>query len=786
MKTSYSIAKDLFLVNQDVPKAAVAKPVERQTNHVVMIDCSGSMSYDLPKIRDQIKRKLPKLLKDGDTVSVVWFSGRGQCGVLLEAEPVATLSDLKDVNAAVDRWLRPVGMTGFKEPFDEATKLVARVGKKHPGGVFSLFFMSDGCDNQWGRPEILKAVDAAAGGFSSATFVEYGYYADRRLLASMAERAGGQLIFAEVFDKYEPAFDAAMQKRPSGAKRVELEIEGDTIGGFAWTMSGGDITTYAVDGGRVSVPEGCGGISYLAPKNVGAPGRKLVDMSKEASERRLSYDALDAAYAAVSLFSVRMQPNVVYPILQAIGDVRLIDNFSGCFGKQKYSAFMDDARLAAIGNGRFRHGWDPKRVPREDAFTVLDLLRVMADDDSNRLMLDHPAFSYSRIGRGRVDTSENLTTDELEQIQQLTARIASERDPKKIGQLNDEIRAITDSKSEALKFVADQAPDGYPISSLTLNEDRPNVSVLVRKTGSVDVTARLTPALSGKIPGVLPTFVYRNYTIIKDGLVNVKVLPVKISDATMAEFTTAMSDGRMSPEAVTFDGDVALVNLEKLPVLNRQMVGSVSAKQFFAAQFELLRVQASQKVYNAYVKELLPAKKSDGFVASYGEDGAAWLKEQGFTDYSGFSPKSVQAESTDVYMAKELKTSVKGYSKLPTLKELREMVAKGKVNAPGVLMLPAVEEVDAFLASKIYTKAAAKDAVLESWLDGQATDAKKRTRGLIRDLAQTAFALIVGQVWFSEFASLDENTMIIEADDGSGSKAKIEVKSELREVAVKI
>ena len=129
--TSYKVADGLYLARQTVSKTpAPAKPVEVPTNHVVVIDCSGSMSYDLPQIRTQLKKKLPKLIGEKDTLSVIWFSGRGEFGALLEAEPVSTLADLKDVEKAIDRWLKPVGLTGFKEPLEEAGKLIERVGKK--------------------------------------------------------------------------------------------------------------------------------------------------------------------------------------------------------------------------------------------------------------------------------------------------------------------------------------------------------------------------------------------------------------------------------------------------------------------------------------------------------------------------------------------------------------------------------------------------------------------------------------------------------------------------------
>ena len=274
-ESSYKVSDGLYLVRQTVNQAAPAAPVEVPTNHILVVDCSGSMYGELPQIRAQLKKKLPKLIAEKDTLSIVWFSSRGQFGTLLEAEPVATLTDLKTVEAAIDRWLKPTGMTGFTEPIIEVNDLVGRVAKARPGSVFSMIFMSDGCDNQGSRAGILKAVETAAGGLAAATFVEYGYYADRPLLTAMAEKAGGALIFAESFDKFEPMVDALLQKKVFGGKRVSVPVKGDVIGGFVWAEDGTDLTTFGVDKGASSVPEHTSEVWYLSPTAVGTVGEDL-------------------------------------------------------------------------------------------------------------------------------------------------------------------------------------------------------------------------------------------------------------------------------------------------------------------------------------------------------------------------------------------------------------------------------------------------------------------------------------------------------------------------------
>jgi Mg-chelatase subunit ChlD len=194
--SSYKITDTLYLNNLFIDTARPAAPTS--VNHIAIVDCSGSMYGELDKLRASLKAKLPKLLREGDTLSLIWFSGRGQFGPILEGETIASLRDLANVNRVIDLWLRPQGLTGFKEPLDEAVKMITRVSQKNKN-PFALFFMSDGMDNQWPRADVLKAVERVAGNLVSSTFVEYGNYADRQMLTAMAERAG---VVLDVADDY--------------------------------------------------------------------------------------------------------------------------------------------------------------------------------------------------------------------------------------------------------------------------------------------------------------------------------------------------------------------------------------------------------------------------------------------------------------------------------------------------------------------------------------------------------------------------------------------------------
>jgi hypothetical protein len=772
---SVKINDQLFLTRLAVSKIKETKKIiEVPTNHCIIIDCSGSMANDLPKIREQLKLKLPKLLGEKDTISIIWFSGKGEFGTLIKGEFVSTLKDLSDIYKAIDRWLRPNCLTGFKEPLEEAVRIVEDVKAKNPG-VFSLFFMSDGYDNCSSQADILMAMEKAAGKYASVTLVEYGYYCNRQLMAKMAEKAGAALIFSESFDKYEPTFESNLGKKVSGAPRVELTLHDVPVNGFAYAIHDNQLVTYSVDDGKVLVPEDYECIWYLSSNTYGP------EVAKNLSDACASIKHADgvfhlndlekhpeicSAYAAMSLYTQRMNSSIVYDLLRATGDVKLINKFSTAFGKQLMSDFSDlTSTIAISGAGIFQEGRDPNKVPKDDAFTVLDLLQILAEDEGNHILFEHESFKYSRIGRGRIDSSDVLNDDERQEIADLTEKINQTKVASQAKVHQARINEIIDSKKEALKFIADPAPDGYSISGITTNEERPNISIRVQKPGTVNLVSRL-PKEGIDVPAQFKTHIFRNYAIVADGLVNIENLPCKITPATLKK----LHKSDIPEEAANFEfadknSAIVIFNLRQIPVINRAMIKAVSAKSLFEQEFKLTALRAEQKVYNTYVKEKLPTRGFVGVAGTYGDAAAAWLKEQGITD-NGFNPKVVQAEAKDFYMGKKLEVKIKGYSTIPSVKELVAMSAKNKINPPGALMVQAYNDIEAFLASDSLKVAKDKEGVMKVWFEGQAKATTKEVRKILFEKSKQVFSIIVGQTWPFEFASLDENTLKFKDSSG--------------------
>ena len=156
------------------------------------------------------------------------------------------------------------------------------------------------------------------------------------------------------------------------------------------------------------------------------------------------------------------------------------------------------------------------------------------------------------------------------------------------------------------------------VNNIVFNEERANISINTVLQGHVTLPAN--KATEFNIPQQIPTFIYRNYTMVKDGIKNMKILPTYLDKDTY----TVLKDYIINA-GVAYDRNVVYkINLIDVPLINMGMIKNVSANQFFISNFELLKLQAKVKVYKHYMSKKL-TKVQAGLSEQYGVDAALYL-----------------------------------------------------------------------------------------------------------------------------------------------------------------
>ena len=735
--------QNFYLTIKDVKEISQVqlKPKALPTNFMFVIDVSGSMSGDLGYIRTQLKNKLPQLVKDGDTVTIIWFSGRNDAGILMEEVEIQSLKKLQDINTAIDRFLKPIGLTAFYKPLVLAKEAIQRIKKNRSEGVFSLIFLTDGGNNDCSWSDVTKSLKDLESDLAASTFVEYGYYADSNAISKMAELVGGEKVEAEHFDDYDVVFENKLQKTYGSSKKTLIDVPSNLAFDFAFNITASnEIILYGITDGQVLVPEDTISLMFFTTK----PSHSLV----------LSYENKPElnklVYGALYVLTEKLQNEYADDIFKVLGDKNLYDVFTNAYGKQKLMNFKSMVKDCVFDHTKqFLKGRVTNLVMDENAYCVMNFISDLTDDENALVYPLHEEFSYKRIGAKKVAAS----TNELNESQK--ALLASAKNV-------DELKAITDSiaqtAQEVVKFEYNDKTKGYNISNLVWSSDRANLSINVKFDGYVEL-----PKNKFGIDRI-DTFIFRNYTIIKDGILNITKLPVTLSKPTFALF---QGNGIIEAGLAYLPKMIYVLDFSSLPIINKKMVKAISAKALGEKEYSLLKLQGLAKAYK-YFGELHFPKVSTGFVEKYGAEGEAWLTELGITTYNGFNPKMLTEKSSDFYMAVELNTKIAKLSSIPTVASVLKKIEDGKALTPAdELLKPAIDDYNTQVNSPIYkalTDQKLKDQVLENWLKTVNKTVSDQRKQLLQEIAQIKFSLILSKKWFTEFKSFEEDTLVQKID----------------------
>lgn len=447
---------------------------------------------------------------------------------------------------------------------------------------------------------------------------------------------------------------------------------------YAFTIDRSNISLCPINNGKVSL-QGEGDTVYL-----------ITD------KRDSTQVASTGVYASAYLLSKLMFPNQALQVLARLGDVGLYNKLYDSWTNAEFGEAENEI-LAAVTSvpTRYKDGKKVNCQPPKAALCLLQVLDMLESDEKTRIYVRHPKFSYKRTGVKREPLAEY-------------------------------------PKFETNPLL------GSELNGIVMHEERLNLSISVRIPGTVDLG---DDAAKHGLARSYPTFEYRTYTIVKDGMLNVTDLVISASDATISILEKYLTDNK--------DGTWTL-RCKKLPIINRKMVEETQllATDYADLLYSQLQMQAGQKVLNSFIKALDPDKdirKQDTFLT---KETVEFLESKGIGS-NGYSPKMTSGDVTDFYLAPSLSVKIDKMSSLPSANDVVEKIKSGKaLTAREELLEPWI------ILAQLVDTSVPSIAIARHQADLRGI--KSTLRGVRQKIQERKFALLVGKRWFSDLSTRED------------------------------
>lgn len=421
--------------------------------------------------------------------------------------------------------------------------------------------------------------------------------------------------------------------------------------------------------------------------------------NKEECEEVKVDNMLQAAYGSAYLFFKHKNFTNCLDILGAIGDKHLIDSVSNSFTERDIK--LTDSRLFfAIqkhAKGRFLKGRDSNYLPDPDAFCLLDAVDTLLADTKSYFLPMDSAFRYNPISPAT--------------------------------EIDDGYSKFTPNPDVKCSF-----------SDLTWNENRLNLSIKTEIPGHIELKEGYKDlGFSQKYP----TFVNRNFALVRDGVSNIDSLPVKLSTATASYF-------RKKGLFQTLNNKNYL-KLDDLPIINRTIANDkTSAASFCDKVFEKIQLKAHIKALN-YIKRSLDSIELEADILN--ENQRDFLLKNGITA-QGYTPP-VEREPISSYLGMEFSVKISGLTSLPKVEAVIKKMEKNKNLTAGDELIK--QGLDLFYTSPISDRGDALKLVLANeYIQGK----KIRLHTLNSEVQRAKFSVVLGDRWFDEFERQDKTTFI--------------------------
>ncbi len=484
-----------YRVEPETLNTSGAKAVSQPSHHIIGIDVSGSMYYDLDKLKPMVE-KLLTLEEFNDPnlqISLITYSSSGDVRVHFERASVADVMAPGSAQLQEIRNLRVRGLTCISQGLRAAEKLI------NDAETTCISIHSDGYANDRSpsaeRRDIAAAVEALQNHPNAfCNTLAYGSWADFNTLSGIANALSGTCLqVTDIRQVYGAMHDAT--KLLAGDMAPVLEVG---IGKADF------VVVVSKDAKKV-----LGSTDPLAVRGLSAGDDatayrlfSLTDAEYDASELpqvSADSDGGDAVLAFARTQVALGNLNAAKYGLVAYRDEKLLGDHYRALTGPDVAAMAEAMDTALFQQGRVASVSATFGLPAQGP-SVLAVLGTLASYRKGlRVNVEDLAKGYARRGLKRVPgTREQDGTITLP-----NAKLQTPRDRTAV-----------------------------PVSGIEVNRNTATVNIRMAQDGTlIDLRAGNKGTPITEIEGVALNLTdYRNYTVVSDGALNVQVLPVRISD----------------------------------------------------------------------------------------------------------------------------------------------------------------------------------------------------------------------------------------------------------------
>ncbi len=622
---------------------------DQRLHRIFVIDRSGSMSeYNkLNQALDHASR-FAAGLRSGDILSIFWYSGQGQFApIIIGAKPN------EDISRVLDRYRYTVGLTVFSEVLGGLESAINDHKDLVDQTVIDLFTDGNAVPNSWSVADEERRAVAAVRKFvdqvSALNTIGFGpYYNSQFLKALSAETPTGIFVHSSRMSELESLFESNTRAaRSLTSHHFDVDAPNATIlhvGSESTTGATGEMHLTRLSADRNLVYVVFGKTSKDVTVNGEAVNLKSVD--KVSGDERESFFYAYANY----LYYQGERRKAIDVIVNNLRDRRLADLATNAFTQDEIGDVQAELRRATLyDHARFTGGrTGPNYLPARNALCVMDIFMMLFDtiEPAYYIPYSQNVGEYKRTGR-KASSSENRFTPDF----------------------SEEVRA--------------------PVTEFVWNEERPNLSLRHTVPGTVKLMD--TSAKAAGLPNEFKSFIWRNHTFVVDGNVNIPKAEFLVPKGVFMKLVAKKAPFDdlgitiLKIENVDTEYHRVVINLEKLPVLNREYAeADPSPSELLRMVWRQTELAAKLKVAKHFLKTVKTVSveaKAEGAFAGLNEKQMSVLEEHGVRkdgSYGGILPKVAKADDSDFYEANALKFTVAGFATLPSINEFLAWVEPEK------------------------------------------------------------------------------------------------------------